>query len=370
MKKALDERTADSKTTDAETATETALEEAERRFHAVFDVNPAPALIIRLFDERVELVNSGLTDLVGYERHELQGRSLPDLDLFVDKQQREELLELPRRLQQVSKTETRLRSRSGDEKVALISVKPLEYNDQTCAILTFADVTEQKQAEEHFVKMFHLSPVPSSLITLEGGRFVNANRSFFELTGYNKAEVSNRTGQQLGLWPVNEERHALDESLRRQSGFRDLPFQLRTKAGDIRHVLASAEVLDDDTDVLLVVLYDVTDRRQTEERLRRAIQEVMNDATSLTQQVMERFINLKPGSRPPEAVLSDLNLRERQVLQCVARGLSNDAIATELGLATQTVRNYVSSVYDKLGVRTRVEAAVWARERGLADTDT
>lgn len=44
---------------------------------------------------------------------------------------------------------------------------------------------------------------------------------------------------------------------------------------------------------------------------------------------------------------------------------SNNAIAHELGLATQPVRNYISNLYDKLGVHTRAEAVVWARERGI-----
>ena len=41
------------------------------------------------------------------------------------------------------------------------------------------------------------------------------------------------------------------------------------------------------------------------------------------------------------------------------------AIGAALGLATQTVRNYLSSIYEKLGLHTRAEVVVWARERGL-----
>ena len=64
---------------------------------------------------------------------------------------------------------------------------------------------------------------------------------------------------------------------------------------------------------------------------------------------------------------SDLSAWERQVLGYLAQGRGNDLIAAELGLTVQTVRNYVSTIYDKLGVRTCVEAAVWARERGFGD---
>ncbi len=351
---------------EGETDIEQALSEAEARFHAVFDVNPAPALIIRLFDERIELVNSGFTDLTGYERREVQHKSLQELGLFVDNQQREAFLEAPRHWQQKEKVEARLKPKSGDHKVVIASVKPLEFHDQVCAILTFADITEQKQAEEHFTQMFRSAPVPSCLIALDSRRFVGVNRSFLEFTGYNEAEVLNRTSHHLELWPSEGERAKIEASLKRREGFRNLDLELRSKEGETRYVLASAEVLDDDMDLLLLMFHDVTQRRRTEEQLRQAIQDVMSDAASFAHLVMERFTNLHSGEeKGTPATTGDLNRRERQVLQRVAKGLSNDAIASELGIATQTVRNYVSSIYDKLGVHTRVEAAVWARERGL-----
>ena len=50
----------------------------------------------------------------------------------------------------------------------------------------------------------------------------------------------------------------------------------------------------------------------------------------------------------------------------MAKGYNNAVIAAELGLAEQTVRNYIINLHEKLGVHSRVEAVVWARERGLA----
>ncbi|MGL5809486.1 MAG: response regulator transcription factor [Nocardioides sp.] len=56
-----------------------------------------------------------------------------------------------------------------------------------------------------------------------------------------------------------------------------------------------------------------------------------------------------------------LTARDTQVLEYLARGLDNNGIAAELRLSPRTVRNYVSRVYDKIGVATRVEAALWAQ---------
>lgn len=62
----------------------------------------------------------------------------------------------------------------------------------------------------------------------------------------------------------------------------------------------------------------------------------------------------------------DLTERERQVLSLMADGLSNAEISASLHLAPQTVRNYSSRIYEKLGVHSQVETIVWAIENGIA----
>jgi DNA-binding NarL/FixJ family response regulator len=67
------------------------------------------------------------------------------------------------------------------------------------------------------------------------------------------------------------------------------------------------------------------------------------------------------------AVADVLSEREREVLSLLARGLSNADIAARLYLSEGTVRNYVSSIYGKLGVTDRTQAAVLAVRYGLAN---
>jgi DNA-binding NarL/FixJ family response regulator len=61
----------------------------------------------------------------------------------------------------------------------------------------------------------------------------------------------------------------------------------------------------------------------------------------------------------------DLTDREVEVLRVLARGLSNRAIAEELVLSSRTVQHHLASVYDKIDLRTRAGAAVFAIENGL-----
>ena len=70
--------------------------------------------------------------------------------------------------------------------------------------------------------------------------------------------------------------------------------------------------------------------------------------------------------RPRDAgPLSELSVREREVLELVAAGLSNAEIGGRLGLAEKTVKHYMTSVLGKLGVGSRVEAALLAYKSGL-----
>ncbi len=73
----------------------------------------------------------------------------------------------------------------------------------------------------------------------------------------------------------------------------------------------------------------------------------------------------RPLSVQDERVFPDLTSREREVLDLLAAGLGNAAIATRLSLSPKTVRNNVSSIFTKLQVADRAEAIVRARRAGL-----
>lgn len=87
---------------------------------------------------------------------------------------------------------------------------------------------------------------------------------------------------------------------------------------------------------------------------------------SVARKVVAEFARLAPPARPPEEGLPEpLTEREREVVELLASGLTNREIAARLHLAEGTVKNYVSSILQKLGVRDRTQAAVRARELGL-----
>ena len=84
---------------------------------------------------------------------------------------------------------------------------------------------------------------------------------------------------------------------------------------------------------------------------------------SVAQRIIDFFAKPRPPGEPP--VLPQLSAREREVLDLLAAGRSNSAIASRLVLSQKTVRNHLSNIFSKLQVADRSEAIVLAREAGL-----
>jgi len=88
---------------------------------------------------------------------------------------------------------------------------------------------------------------------------------------------------------------------------------------------------------------------------------------SVARKVLAEFSRLPAAPAPspvlPGEVLTD---RETEILKLVTRGLSNKEIGLRLSLTEGTVKNYVSGILQKLGVQDRTQAALKARELGIA----
>lgn len=90
---------------------------------------------------------------------------------------------------------------------------------------------------------------------------------------------------------------------------------------------------------------------------------------AMTAKLLGGFAELanQAGVGPAPGPFSGLTDRELQALRGMARGLSNRAIAAELGIAENTVKNHVRGVLEKLHVSSRTEAALYAVRQGLTD---
>jgi DNA-binding NarL/FixJ family response regulator len=111
--------------------------------------------------------------------------------------------------------------------------------------------------------------------------------------------------------------------------------------------------------------YLVKGARQAE--LLRALRTVADEGAVFGPAVARRMIGFfeAAASAASSTPFPDLTAREREILELVARGWSNQQVAAHLDLSIKTVRNYVSSVFTKIQVVDRSQAIVKAREAGI-----
>ena len=234
------------------------------------------------------------------------------------------------------------------------------------------NTAELRLSEVRFSKVFDASPVPATITTLAEGRYLEANDSALELLGFGRDEVVGRKASELSLWKQDSKTRAnLLRRIKVAGSLRDVPIGFYTKSGELRSSLATFEIVELAGELcLLSLVLDVTERKRDEAELLQAVKEVMHDADWFSRSFVEKLAQVKNRGIKPghQAEIKDLTPREQQVLERVARGQANQQIAAELKLSQNTVRNYLANTFEKLGVHTRVEAVVWARERGLGSS--
>jgi two-component system, cell cycle sensor histidine kinase and response regulator CckA len=134
---------------------------------------------------------------------------------------------------------------------------------------TLIDITERKKAEEIFRTAFNANPEPITIATIAEGRYIDVNESFLRITGYRREEVIGRTSLELNFWVRPEDRARLVELLWEQDSVHNLEITYRTKSGEERVALDSAEAIEiAGQECIIAILRDITEQKFLENQLR------------------------------------------------------------------------------------------------------
>ncbi|HEY9887006.1 MAG TPA: ATP-binding protein, partial [Candidatus Obscuribacterales bacterium] len=127
------------------------------------------------------------------------------------------------------------------------------------------EIRDRKHAQETFTKAFRASPSPIAITTLEGGRFLEVNPSFLQLSGYTRNEVIGYRLDELNLGlDMERYRHGRDQ-LEQAGALHNWEFELRTKTGERRTVLLSVERIElQGYRCALAIANDITERKRLE----------------------------------------------------------------------------------------------------------
>lgn len=125
--------------------------------------------------------------------------------------------------------------------------------------------TAFQQSEEKFTTVFHASPEPIAVTTLLEGKIVEINQTLINLFGYSRAELSGSTTKELGIWVNFADCDRFQQILLKEGRVSNLEVDLRTKSGEVKTVLISAEVCYlDDRHCIITVLKNIQERKQLE----------------------------------------------------------------------------------------------------------
>lgn len=141
-----------------------------------------------------------------------------------------------------------------------------------------ADVTQQKQAEtalrkseEQLYRIFSTSPDPISISTFNEGRFLEVNRAYLDITGYERHEIIGHTVEELKIWVFLKERAWLVQNIREKGSLHNYEASIRFKSGHIHTFLLSADMIYlAGKPYLFTVSKDITQRKQEETALRQS----------------------------------------------------------------------------------------------------
>ncbi|MEG4088932.1 PAS domain S-box protein [Microcoleus sp. Pol12B4] len=145
----------------------------------------------------------------------------------------------------------------------------LQKLNQELETLVEERTAQLRLSEEKFAKAFRSSPNPIAITRLNDGRYLEINEAFCQIIGYSAAEILDRTALDLNLWENIQAHAELFKMLAEKQIILNYEFDFRTKTGELRTGLLSAEIIDIHGETCVIsVIQDISDRKLAEEKLR------------------------------------------------------------------------------------------------------
>ena len=292
---------------------------ATDQFARVFHASPDWIVITRLSDSMIVEANQGFEDLSGYSAREAIGNPISKFNIWVNPQQRADIVEQLKRDGIVRHVQTRARRRDGevrdfDVSVTLIAVdgKAHSHAVWVCRDITAARVAAEslRDSESRFSMLFSLSPVPMCYSNARNEFSTTQwNNAWFTTFGFDPEACQGKTGTELNIWVNPQDRQAILDMAATGKAQSHMETLLRRADGVIRQVSVSTRFLIDAESPLLVSTYmDITEREESRLKI-----EAMN--AELESRVMERTAELRTTNQELSQTLETLRRAKDQLVQ-------------------------------------------------------
>lgn len=276
---------------------EEALRESEERFRKAFQSSPVGIVMTRLSDNHIVDVNDALLRVWGYTREEVAGRTAEDLNVWVNPEDRLNIIQTLRENKPVSMFEAQFRRKSGELAWGILSATLVDIGGEPHLMVQAQDVTERKRAEETLRMAIEtmrtlVTASPSAIICIDmKGRATVWNSAAERIFGWTAREV---IGKPL---PVIPSENAKEAEVLRQRAFQGETVtgcevrRLRKDGSLIDVSVAFGPVHDRQGRVIGVVsvITDITERKRNEEALRKT-----QDSLRQSSEILSGVISAAP----------------------------------------------------------------------------
>jgi len=255
---------------------EAALRESEAKFRDLFDHSPVSVVLTSLPAGRVVDLNATASQVFGYRREDVVGRTTVEISLWVNESQRAAFVETLTSGQSIGDMQAEVRRADGTLAHVIINACLATIGGVRCALSTLTDVSEFRRTQQalhdsevRFHGVFDKSPIPIILSELPDSRIIEANPAAEEFFGLTREEAFGRKVNELEVWASSAMRENCLAELHRTGSVTNFESQFRLRDGRVVYALFNATIVRlGERDMILASLLDITARKQMEAALR------------------------------------------------------------------------------------------------------
>ena len=185
------------------------------------------------------------------------------------------------------------------------------------------EITREKESqasiqasEERFRRIFHSSPIATCVVTVENGKFIDANEAFQNLIGVSLENLIGRTSVELGYWQEGGDREAFVHQLKQLKALQGIEIRYVNVPNGPKDTLAYYELIElGGKPCVLAMFYEVTEQKRSQKALQRQLEELSvlhSVARAGTEsysedEIIERVINITSQLYPEVCGILQLN---------------------------------------------------------------
>jgi len=250
---------------------EQALIESEEKFKAAFKTSPDAVNLNRVSDGLYIDINEGFTNIMGYTKNDVIGKTSLELNIWKNPEDRKRLVDALEQDGEIQNLEAEFITKNGAIKIGLMSARVIQLQEEPVIISVTRDLTNYKRNQIRFQEIWR-STRDGMRITDKDGIITNVNPAFCVLFQSEKSEL---VGQPISLLYDENQEHILAKH-RERFRAHSIPDRLESEFvlhnGDKKWFDVSNTFIDipGEPEQVLATFRDITERKHSEEALRRS----------------------------------------------------------------------------------------------------